>query len=314
MTMKKISKRTKIALSALLSLTLLAATWAYFNQELNIENDFFTKNHGVETIEKFTPEQELLPGETIDKKVGVENTGDYGLVVRIRFDEVWKRGGNELIAISSEDAGAFNDAINSAVVDSGTGKITSTQDDKTDGLVAGDESVIYKKLPGIEDGTWTKGDDGYYYYTTILTKKAKTSSLLESITFAADADLGVYSDATVAKYSVADPDDIAPLETAYNTALTNYEADPDNAALETALDTAKATLDSAYGWSESKPADTSTITFQKVASSVDPSKAGYSSADYTLTVITQVCQATEEAVDEAWTGMDSAVKAAWGLQ
>jgi len=311
--MKNINKRTKIAISVLLSLTLLAATWAYFNQELNIDNQFNTANHGVETIEKFTPEQELLPGETIDKKVGVENTGDYGLVVRIRFDEKWERGGTELIAISSEDNGDFNDKINSAVVD-GTGKVTSTQDDETDGLVADDESVIYKKLPGLEDGTWVKGDDGYYYYTTILTKKAKTSSLLESITFAADADLGVYSDATVAKYSVADPDDIAPLEVAYETALANYEADPEDAALETALDAAKAALDSAYGWSESKPADTSTITFQKVVSSVDPSKAGYSSANYTLTVITQVCQATEEAVDETWADMDAAVKAAWGLQ
>ena len=311
-TMKNINKRTKLAVSALLLLTLIATTWAYFNQTSEIGNKFNTKNHGVETIEEFTPEQELLPGETIDKKVGVKNTGDYGLVVRIRFDEKWERGGSEIIAISSEDNGAFNNAIASAVMD-GQGRVTSTQVHKTDGLVAGDETVIYKNLPGLTDGTWTKGNDGYYYYKTILTAKQSTSSLLASITFAGDADLGFYA-APVEKYSTTASSVIVSLQATYNTTLAAYEADKDNAAKEAAFKAAETALEAGYAWSTSKPADTSKITYQKVSTSVDPNRLGYSNANYTLTVVTQVCQATEEAVEEAWTGMDAGVKAAWALQ
>ena len=313
MTMKNIDKRTKVAISALMALVLIAATWAYFNQSSSIDNNFNTLGkYGMETIEKFTPEQDIEPGVTVEKEVGVKNTGDGGLVVRIRLDEKWEREGIELIAISSEDAGAFNGKIDSTVKDA-QGKVTSTQVDATDGAVAGDATVMHKNLLGIDGGTWTKGNDGYYYYNTILAEKNSTSLLFDTITFAGDADLGKYG-TPVESYSITADTVIDPLQTAYDAALLAYEADKDNAGLKTALETAQSNLDTAYAWSTTKPADPKTITYQKVATAPDPSAAGYSKANYTLTVITQVCQATEEAVDATWPDMDSAVKSAWGLQ
>ena len=311
--MKNINKRTKVAISALMVLVLIAATWAYFTSESKIDNNFNTLGkYGMETIEKFTPERDIEPGVTIEKEVGVKNTGDGGLVVRVRLDEKWAREGTEFIAISSEDNGAFNGKIDSTVKDA-QGKVTSTQVDKTDGAVAGDATVMHKNLLGISDGTWTKGNDGYYYYSTILAEKNTTSLLFDTITLAGDVDLGKYG-TPVESYSTTAYTVIVPLQTAYDAALLAYEADKDNAGLKAALATAQSNLDTAYAWSTTKPADTKTITYQKVATAPDPSAAGYAKANYTLTVITQVCQATEEAVDETWPGMDSAVKTAWGLQ
>ena len=313
--MKNINKKTRVAISAMLAIALIVATWAYFVSESNIDNKFNTKSNSVETIEKFTPEQELVPGQTIDKEVGVKNTGDYGLVVRIKLEEAWARNDVDFITISGEDNGAFNDAIDSADKDSVTGKVTSSQVDNGDGTVAGDETVVYKNLLGLDDGTWTKGDDGYYYYNTILNPKNSTSLLFDKITLAGDTDLGIFDSTNVlVKYSETADTVIIPLEAAYDAALLAYEADEDDDALKTAFEAANSALDSAYAWSTTKPADPETITYQKVVSTIDPSAAGYSSADYTLSVITQVCQATEEAVGAEWAGMDAAVKAAWGLQ
>ena len=311
--MKNISKRTKAAISAMMALVLIAASWAYFTSESEIDNKLKTDVYGVETIEKFTPDQTILPGTTVEKNVGVKNTGDYGVVVRIRLDEKWERGG-ELIAISSVATdGSFNGAIDSADKDAGTGKVTSTQDDYDDGLVADDESVMYKNLTGITDGTWTKGDDGYYYYSTVLNAKNTTSLLFDEITLASDADLGLQGPA-VEKYSITLPSVIDPLQLAFDSALTAYEADPDDATLKADLDAAESDLENAYAWTTTRPVDARTITYQKVVSSIDATAGGYSGADYTLTIITQVCQATAEAVEETWAGMDAAVLAAWGLQ
>ena len=311
--MKRISKRTKAAISAMMALVLIAATWAYFTSVSNIDNVLKTDAYGVETIEKFQPEQTIEPGVTVEKNVGVKNTGDYGVVVRIRLDEKWERGG-ELIAISSvANDNTFNDAIESAEKDDLTDKVTSTQVDETDGEVTGDDTVMYKNLIGTEDGSWTKGDDGYYYYTTILNAKNTTSLLFDEITFASDADLGLYA-APEEQYSTVLPSVIATFQSAYDDALTDYEADPSDADLKIALEEAQSNLDDAYNWQTTKPADVSTITHQKAASTIDATLGGYSGADYTLTIITQVCQATAEAVDATWPGMDTNVKDVWGLQ
>ena len=311
--MKNINKRTKAAISALMALVLIAATWAYFTSESSIDNKFNTSEaYGVETIEKFTPEKEIQPGVTVEKAVGVKNTGDAGIVVRIKLDEKWERDGNELIAISSEDNGDFNDAIDSAEKDL-QGKVTSTQVDYTDGEVTGDETVMYKNIVGIDDGTWTKGDDGYYYYNAILGAKNTTELLLDSITFAGDADLGKYG-TPVEKYSITKATVIDPLQTTYDAALAAYEADLEDEQLKDDFEDAETALEAAYAWSITKPADVSTITYQKVSSAIDATAGGYSGANYTLTIITQVCQATAEAVGETWAGMDATILSGWALQ
>ena len=307
----KINKRSRLAIMGLVVLALVAATWAYFSSESSINNDLKTKEYGVETIEKFTPDQEIEPGTTIDKEVGVKNTGDYGVVVRIRLDESWSRNNVDFIKISSEKDDAFNNAIASAVKDAG-GQVTSTQTSKTDGDTTDDETVMYKNLIGLDatDG-WAEGDDGYYYYTKVLGAGEKTPLLFDKLTLAGDTDLGEYEE--ILKYSTAAITDIEPLEAAYDVALTDHKAEPDDTAKKATLDAAKTALEDEYAWTTTKPTDEE-ITYQKSEVQVKAGAAGYAGADYKLTIVTQVCQATAEAVDATWTDMDASVLSGWTLQ
>lgn len=306
--MKKINKRSQLVVMGLVVLALVAATWAYFSFESVIDNDLQTKEYGTETIEKFTPDQAIEPGTTVDKEVGVKNTGDYGVVVRIRLDETWTRDDDEFVNISSEKDEAFNDAIDSAVKDA-SGQVTSKQKDETDGDTTGDESVMYKNLTGLEAGNnWTKGEDGYYYYTKVLGAGEKTPLLFDKLTLAGDTDLGEYEE--ILKYSTATIADIELLETAYDVALAEYKADPDDVAKKTAFEAAKTELEKEYAWSDSKPTDKE-VTYQKTETQVKDGVAGYAGADYKLTIVTQVCQATAEAVDATWVDVDETIRDGW---
>ena len=307
----KINKHSKLAIMGLVILALVAATWAYFSSESTIDNDLQTKEYGTETIEKFTPDQEIEPGTTVNKEVGVKNTGDYGVVVRIRLDEAWSRNNVDFVNISSEKDDAFNNAIASAVKDAG-GQVTSTQTLKTDGDTTGDETVMYKNLIGLDttDG-WAEGDDGYYYYTKVLGAGEKTPLLFDKLTLAGDTDLGEYEE--ILKYSTTAIADIEPLEVAYDLALADYKADPDDTTKKADFEAAKTALEDEYAWTTTKPTDEE-ITYQKNETQVKAGAAGYAGADYKLTIVTQVCQATAEAVDATWAGMDAGVLSGWVLQ
>lgn len=301
------SKKIVLTFGAgILAIALVAGTWAYYTSITEINNDLHTQGYGNRTIEEFTPEDDWEPGETVIKTAAVENTGDYPLVVRVKFDEKWAREGAAFQTIASTGK------IDTVAYTAGPPEEwTAEQTDATDGLTNGDETVVYKLLSGIGDGTngtWIKGSDGYFYYRAQLAPGVTSSDLLESITMASNIDLGVYT--TAEYYSTADKDAIQALKDAV-----------DAAAEGTAKDTAKAALEAGYSWTL-VPAggfaddfDQKTITFRKAENALGE-KGGYSNADYTLTITTEVCQATKEAVDATWTmtAADLAgIKTAWNL-
>ncbi len=186
-------RKTAIFASGLLALAVIAGVWAFFTANSSIRNVAHTSSYGTKTIEEFTPEQKLEPGGEIKKKVGVSNTGDYPLAVRIKMTESWARSGIEFIGFASSAAG-FNSV---AVTKDGMGNILTSDATqagepagKTDGLTAGDESVMYKNL----DLTgWSDGGDGYWYYSTLLAPGQSTGELLKSLVHADDTDMGKYT-------------------------------------------------------------------------------------------------------------------------
>jgi alternate signal-mediated exported protein, CPF_0494 family len=304
------NRKMKLILAGLAIIALVGLTWAFFNTQSEIDNNLHTKEYGAETIEKFKPDQELEPGTEITKEVGVKNTGDYDLVVRIRLEEVWARNDVSFISLNSiADNGSFNETIVSAILDTDTGLATATQVDAEDGLVDGDESVMYKNLPGIESGKWVKGADGWFYYATTLKARDTTELLLASLKLAGNTDMGKYTN--VQKYSQTEVVVIEALEAAYDEAREAYLEDASNKG---AMDLASAALEDAYNWQTERPEDTDSITYQKMETKLADGAKGYAAADYTLTMVTQVCQATKEAVDTTWPAMDEGVKAIWGLQ
>ena len=287
--MKNTKKRMMALLAGIVALALFAGTWAYFTSSSSIDNLLHTNSYGAKTLEEFTPGQALEPGVEIEKKVGVTNTGDYDLVVRVKFDEKWAREGV-----------AFKEIAHSGAIDTvaytAPSTWTATQVNDTDGVVpAGDETVVFKTLnPG---GDWIKGGDGYWYYKTRLTAGQTTGNVLESIILASNADIGSNE-----------------VNTYYSTAA--------KATIEAAIAAGSYTpaqIEAMYGWTTTAPLDESTITYIKSESALAAGFAGYANADYTLTITTEVCQATSDAVAGSWDMAASAganlpaIKAAWAL-
>ncbi|MDD4849237.1 MAG: BsaA family SipW-dependent biofilm matrix protein [Gemmiger sp.] len=287
-------KLTGFAAGAM-AVALVAGAWAYYTSTAAIDNNLQTKSYGDRTVEEFTPDQEIQPGSNITKAVGVENTGAYNLVVRIKMDEKWTRtptGATSPTTIiehsSIKDAAtthtsnpAFSSVVNAAPL------YTATQTDAADGLTAGDETVMYKDLNLAATGAtgWVDGGDGYWYYNAMLEPGKFTGDLLKSLTMATNADMGFYAGA-VEMYSTTPKATIDPLKTA-------YAANPTAANL--------AALEAAYAWTKTKPTDVTTITYINSENAIDPAKGGYADANYTLTITTEVCQATKDAVTATWT-------------
>lgn len=169
--MKK-NKKT-ILIVGIAALVLVAGVLAYFSKIMSIDNPFTTKEYGGETVEKFTPEGDWEPGEQVTKVVKVDNTGDYDLWVRVKFEEKWERKSQTIAGtnIDSANAGFFPASADAS-------------------LTSG--SSVYKELLNTAD--WTKGSDGWFYYKNTLAPNGSTSPLLGSVTLCKDANMGDYTE------------------------------------------------------------------------------------------------------------------------
>ena len=131
-----------------------------------------------------------------------------------------------------------------------------------------DGSSVYKNLVGVTDGSWIDGKDGYFYYKETLKKDQTTSKLLDYVTLCKDANMGEY---TVSEMKYA---------------LVNENTTADQLKDEDYM------LSSAP---ENIPEGK--VLYQKKVVSLDSAKAGLAGANYTLTITTQLVQATAEAAN-----------------
>lgn len=269
-------RKTKGWLAAgIMALTVVSCTWAYYSSTSHIENQLKTKTYGSTVSEEFTPRDDWQPGQRLDKKFGVKNTGDYPLVVRVRMAETWRRGSTEIKSISST---ADKD------------KITVTkQDNATDGLIAKDDTVVAKQLDNTQ---WVFGDDGYWYFMAQLASEEQTGELLSHITLIPDADMGKYSSTSY-----------------YHEGSTAPTFEPGAPG-----DTGEA----ATGWKAfvgpvPAPYVSGHKVFTRTVSKPVADAMGYAGAEYTLIITAETCQATKEAVQDAWglTMMPAGVS--WGF-
>lgn len=296
---KLANKRVRAFLAGIIALAIFVGTWAYYTSTTTINNDLKTKGYGNRTVEEFTPDEDWQPGETVTKTAAVTNTGDYALVVRVKFDETWSRNGSAFQSV------AYNEAIDTVQYQASPQTWRANQANgaagETDGLTNGDETVVYKLLNSTE---WTKGIDGYFYYNKPLEAGNTTENLLNTITLADNTDIGVYT-TTNNYYSTTPKATIEQLKAAVAAAA-------DDAAKKQA----EANLEAGYAWNTTKPADVSTITYMKSDNKQDGA-GGYGNADYTLTITTETCQATQVAVDSTWgmtTGNLTNIKNSWTLE
>lgn len=169
-------KNKKIAgVAGLAAIMAVGGTFAYFNQTMTVTNPFDTGKYDTTITEDFKPGdgEKWEPGAEVDKDVTVKNTGDYDVLVRVKFDEKWVNKENKNIA--KENQGMDD---------------STYQKDATDGLTEADGSVVAKKL---DKTNWVYNeDDGYWYYNQNLTAGTDTGKFLDSVKLLEDADMGSY--------------------------------------------------------------------------------------------------------------------------
>ena len=104
--MKKIkSKKSLIAVVAVLLVVAFGVTYALFNTVNSFANNFDVGNYNVVTKETFTSPDNWLPGETIDKFITVVNEGDIPAAFRVKYDARWEDSeGNDITSQVPSDA------------------------------------------------------------------------------------------------------------------------------------------------------------------------------------------------------------------
>lgn len=258
-------KRNIAALAGVAAIFAVGGSLAYFNQTMEVENNFDTAKYGSTLVEDFNPSDghDWEPGVEINKDVLVTNTGDKPVVVRVRFDETWKRGDEAFVDIKAEDDtldGKENKIMNVFQKDPADGEATADVDD----------SVVEKKLANTEDWIY---QDGYYYYRTALGSKLSTSEVLDAVKLTEEADMGQF---LKKKY--------------YSLAETAGENDWIPFPEKDGKDITEAELAASLPEGE-------VIRHIKSDVAADAKALGYADADYTLKITAEVIQATSEAVD-----------------
>lgn len=293
--MKKLNKKV-LAGAGLGALALVGGTFAYYNATLSLDNPLNTGKYNTQLVEEFTPPtEELKPGQKWDKVVGAENTGDYPVLVRVKMEEKWSRGGSNYKELVSSDS-----KFNNGTYDSSKGVFDANQVNDGDGLTPeGDGTVVHKNI--LTTNGWIAGSDGYWYWNGVLEKKGaangkdKTSAILDGLVLAEDIDLGVYNTSEYYQITLkgAQPTGAwTPIGT-----ITDINGDGKSDVLDLVATknsngetvTPIITVD-----------DTQTL-HRKSESKIDENLPGYADSNYTLTVTAEFVQATTDAV---WSGFD----------
>ena len=146
--MKKIkSKKSTIALIAILSISLIGMTFAYFQTSGTFTNIFNTGTYNILNTEVFESPDNWTPGETIPKIVKSKNEGSTPAAVRIKYVEEFEDSeGNDISSVVAPNTVIIN--------------FDNTEDWEEEG--------------------------GYYYYKYPLAPNKETSSFIQSVTLNED--------------------------------------------------------------------------------------------------------------------------------
>lgn len=132
--------------------TAFGITFAYFGNSIEVENEFNTSLYGSTLVEEFTSPTNWKPGDTTEKLLQVENTGEVDEAVRISYVETWtSKNSNQ------------------------QGNLSLSQNGNTASLIKW----------GNDDDWTTVEENGivYKYYNYKISPGEETTTLLESITF-----------------------------------------------------------------------------------------------------------------------------------
>lgn len=200
-------KRAAVGLAGLAAAAVVGGTWAYWNQDLSVANNFQSGKFDSDIVEEFTPEEGWLPGETVEKLVSVKNSGNVDMAVEATISQVWKGEEGEAPTLRFDGENGVETA---AQIQWGTNIAAYKGSPKTDEMapVLGIDTMVdsFAEAP---DDTWVLVDvkemqDGseslYFIYNGIVGEDGETAPLLKSVTMNSEIQSGVTSKA----YTVAE--------------------------------------------------------------------------------------------------------------
>lgn len=137
----------------LLSICVVGMVLAYYNSEKNIDNAMQTATSEMVLNEIFNEKDRWVAGETKQKEVSFENTGEIEQLLRFTVTAVW-------------------------------------YDENGDAWTADEDAVTINYTEDLSDD-WTY-INGYYYYNTTISPNEETNIVMDSVTFSSELDNGGY--------------------------------------------------------------------------------------------------------------------------
>lgn len=175
-------KRAALGLAGLAAVAAIGGTWAYWNQNLSVENEFKAGNFDSDIVEQFRPEGDWLPGETVEKVVSVKNSGNVDMAVMAKITQKWD--GERMVFEDAEGKEVY-----AAQVQWGDVAVFESFNTIDVGLSMGIEKTVSSFAD--VDNMWVLTDvqkldessmDLYFVYSDLVSQDAFTSHLVESVT------------------------------------------------------------------------------------------------------------------------------------
>lgn len=300
-----------LAVLGLAAVVAAGGALAYYSSDTKAANEFDTAGYSSTVIETFNPKdgEGWEPGKPVDKDVTVKNTGKSPIVARAKFSEEWtkKEGGSIISKIEHDEEGEITEDGKTTTYN----KITTVRQGdgseaaKSDGLTAGDWTVVEKL--GINP-KWVIGEDGWYYYIDVLgTQEGERESekFLDSVRLSEDVDMGKSKTSYLMSYEKkASGEKLDNVDLA-NSDYSDYIKGKNTPSEKVDL----LGLSAALGL---QPEDDLQI---NCVNTTQEGAAGYSDADYTLTITVEMVQATKAAAQQEFGNqIPEKVLTSWNLR
>lgn len=274
-------KKHIAALAGLAAVFAVGGSLAYFNQNLEAVNALSVGKFDTTVQEDFKPITDWEPGAEVKKEVQVVNDGNVPAVARVWFVETWTTADGKTNFVTNRKTDENNELPQGEdPEDKGNDLTDIYQKDPSDGKIVGDQTVVEKTF-NLGNGWEYNQKDGCYYYTSILEGESETPPLLEKIRLTENADMGRMVEKKFYATTEEQPEENS----------TEWKQFSPN---EQGEEVSEADLPDETRKQVRYFRSTIGIETDKNGNPID---SGYAGAEYTLSVIAQTVQATEDAVE-----------------
>ncbi len=175
-------KRAALGLAGLAAVAAIGGTWAYWNQNLSVDNNFQAGNFDSDIVEEFKPEEDWLPGEKVDKIVKVTNSGNVDMAVMATITQKWTEEGVVFGTPEGDEYAAqiqWGDNVAMFAVSGLVDEAAALKIEKTvKSFADSPDTWVLTGINDMQDGS----QQLCFVYSGIVKENGSTNNLVESVT------------------------------------------------------------------------------------------------------------------------------------